>query len=232
MTSRSATNVQPGQPVWHCDSVLDSGHLTTIKQQRFKPQCVRLLAAPFLSGNFSQDSKPNNISTLYTIAYYCQEIQACASFDLLLRNRLHGHTFRLSIGRIEGNVLCVVLARHATQLGLATFPTGSLGLAKAVQESARLFPTIQPKLKHVKTVGQQEPAYSTGGLPRTTMSTTTIDPSRFILVERCKETVRHICDLHGKYCSQADQCETSMFAQLSIWQSCHGLPKHSGCLEP
>ena len=35
-------NECPTRPtVSHCDSVLDSGHLTTIKQQRFKPQCLR-----------------------------------------------------------------------------------------------------------------------------------------------------------------------------------------------
>lgn len=83
-------NECPTRPtVWHCNSVLDSGHLTTIKQQRFKPQCLRWKKARpffFIWRCFFQDSKPNNIhiiSTLYillTIAKKCQKMCFLWSF--------------------------------------------------------------------------------------------------------------------------------------------------------
>lgn len=89
-------NECPTRPtVWHCNSVLDSGHLTTIKQQRFKPQCLRWKKARpffFIWRCFFQDSKPNNISYQHYIYYWLlpKNAKKCASFDLLLRHRLHG----------------------------------------------------------------------------------------------------------------------------------------------
>ena len=124
--------------------------------------------------------------------------------------------------------------------------TGSLGLAKAVQASARLFLKNSAQIRTCKTSWTTRTSIKRR---RTTNGPWAPPEIQYLRMKRKTQNWSlwvHPCwalqGNHQAYLRPARQTllssstvpnlNVTKATWLSIWQSCHGLPKHSGCLEP